>query len=150
PAPTPTTPAPRASPSPPRPLAPPSLTLKYLNINPQQVYTNQPVTISTNVVNIGGETGNYNVILKINGHVEQSKMISVGPQGTQPVKFTVTKSQPGNYTVDIDGQKGSFTITGAGGSNGSRSSSGLIALLVMVVLILATAVVLMISFRRPA
>ncbi|MCJ7515588.1 MAG: SBBP repeat-containing protein, partial [Dehalococcoidia bacterium] len=47
PAPTPTTPAPRASPSPPRPLAPPSLTLKYLNINPQQVYTNQPVTIST-------------------------------------------------------------------------------------------------------
>ncbi|MCX6009282.1 MAG: VCBS repeat-containing protein [Chloroflexi bacterium] len=142
-------PKPRASPSPPRPLSPPSLTLQYLSINPQQTSANQPVTITTNVVNTGDEGGNYSVALKINGQTEQSKMVSVGPQGTQPVKFTVTKAQPGTYTVDIAGQKGSFIILGAGGKASSPVSGGLIAILILGVLVLATVAVLMLG-RRPA
>ena len=61
----------------------------------------------------------------------------------------MTKSQPGTYNVAIEGQRASFTVVG-GGAPGASASGGLIALIAMAVLILATAVVLMISFRRTA
>jgi hypothetical protein len=95
--------------------------LQYLSVRPQQTVTGQPVTITTNVVNTGYEAGSYNVILTINGQVEESRMVSVGPQGTQPVKFTITKAQPGTYTINIGDQKSSFVVTGAG----SRLSAGM-------------------------
>ena len=67
----------------------------------------------------------------------------VGPHGTQPVKFTVTKDQPGTYNVDIHGKSGSFTILGAGGTTGS-STGGMIALALIGVLVIATLVVLLV------
>ena len=141
---------PGASPTLQRPLNPPQMSLQYLSIIPQQTGAGQVVTITTNVVNTGDEAGNINIALKINGRLEQSRMVSVGPQGTQPVKFTVTRAQPGTYSVDILGKSGSFTILGAGGSTSSSSgNSGLIVLLIIGVLVLATVVVLILS-RKPA
>ena len=130
-------------------LTPAILSTQYARVTPQQAYANQPVTISTNVVNTGSETGNYNVILKVNGQVEQSKMVSVGPQGTQPVKFTVTKAQPGKYIATIDGQQASFIVLGSKTSMPSING-GLMALMLIGVLVLATMVVLILSFRRSA
>jgi pimeloyl-ACP methyl ester carboxylesterase len=145
-----TTPAnPHASPTLPTQLTLAQTSVKYLSINPQQASANQPVTISANVVNTGDNAGNYNVALKINGQVEQNKMVSVGPRTTQPVKFTVTKAQPGTYKVDIVGLEGSFIINGAGKAAGASMNGGLIAILIMGFLILVVAVVLLIS-RRPA
>jgi hypothetical protein len=142
-------PAPRASSTPPRPLNPPQMSLQYLSINPQQTSANQPVTILTNVVNTGDEAGNYYLALKINGQAEQTRMVSVGPQGAQPVKFTVTKAQPGAYTVDIGGQRGSFIITGRGSNTaGAPTSSWFIAMMFVVVLALIVVVILML--RRTA
>ena len=123
----------------------------YLSVNPQQTTANQPVTITTNVVNTGDEAGNYNVVLKINGQVEQTRMVGVGPQGTQPVKFTVVKSQPGTYTVDIAGQKGSFTVLGAGGSSAATpASGGIIAMLVVGILVIIVSTLLILDSRRGA
>lgn len=131
-------------------LKPAQMSLQYLNINPKQAYANQPVTITINVVNSGDEAGNYTVVLKINGQVEQTKTVSVGRRGTQPVKFTVTRAQPGTYAIDIGGQTGSFTIIGAGGSAGAPLNGGLIAGLIIGVVIVVTAVVLILKFRRAA
>jgi hypothetical protein len=128
---------------PPLPLDEAQFSLQYLSITPQQTSAGQPVTITTNVVNTGDEAGNYNVALKINGQVEEAKMVSVGPHGTQPVKFTVTKDQPGTYNVDILDKTGSFIITGAGGTTGS-STGGMIVLALIGVLVIATIVVLLI------
>ena len=141
---------PRSSPTWSRPLNPAQMSVQYLNVSPQQASANQPVTITTNVVNTGDEGGNYYLALKINGQVEKTKMVSVGAQGTQPVKLTVTKAQPGTYTVDIGGQRGSFVVLGAGGTASTHASGGLIIILIMSVLILSTVVVLMITFRHPA
>jgi pimeloyl-ACP methyl ester carboxylesterase len=127
------------------------VSVQYMSVSPQQAKSNQPVTVLTNVVNTGDEPGSLNVALMINGQVEQTKLVSVGPQATQPVKFTVTKAEPGTYTVGILDQQGSFTITGQGGDTASKStSSGLIILIVIAALVLATAMVLLVSFRRSA
>jgi len=147
--PAPSTAASGVSPTIQRPLNPPKMSVQYVSVNPQQAYANQSVTITTNVVNTGDEAGNLNVALKINGMVEQSRMVSVGPQGTQPVKFTVTKAQPGTYTVDILGEQGSFTVLGNGGTTSAPLNGGLIAIIIMGVLVLATVLVLLLS-RKTA
>ena len=128
-----------------RQLAPANLSVQFITINPQQTAANQPVTITTNVVNTGDQAGSYNVALKINGQVEQTKMVAVGPQASQPVKFTVTKAQPGTYAVDIVDQKGSFMVMGEkSGSGTAGSNMGLIIVLaVMGVLVVTTLVVLL-------
>jgi uncharacterized membrane protein len=140
--------APHASPALQRQLNPDQISVRYLSVNPQQASAGQPVTVTTNVVNTGDAAGNQSIALTINGRVEQTKMVSVGPHATQPVKFTVTKTQPGTYAVDILDQKGSFTILGA--SNTSNNvNSGLIAILALGFLVLVT-IVLMLAFRRRA
>ncbi|HEX75778.1 MAG TPA: hypothetical protein G4O12_04255 [Dehalococcoidia bacterium] len=125
---------------------PPLFALQHLNVSPQQANAGQPVTISINVLNNGGQIGNYNLVLKINGRVEQTKMVSVSPGTAYPVKFTVYKSEPGTYNVAIDGHHSSFTILGGG----SIWSGGLTAILIMSVLVIAAVVVLILTFRRPA
>jgi hypothetical protein len=137
----------------PTPIRPPipkpaQMAVQYLGITPQQTSANQPVTISTNVVNTGDQPGSLNVVLEINGKVEQTKLVSLGPHGTQPIKFTVTRAQPGTYTVDIDGQKGSFTISGTGGTSSSDRMIGI--LIAIGALVLAVAVVVWLLIRRPA
>ena len=78
-------------------------------------------------------------------------MVSVGPQGTQPVKFSVARAQPGTYTVDIAGQKGSFTILGAGDtSSATPTPGGIIAMLVVGSLIVVVSTLLIRDFRRRA
>ena len=154
PTPTPTPPpppAPRASPSPPTltRLPPPDIRVHSLAVSPGETQSGQPVTVLANVVNNGVSSGSYNVALRVNGRVEQQRMVEVSPGTAYPVRFTVTKTQPGTYDVAIEGQKASFTVIG-GASTSAPASGGLIALIVIAVLILATAVVLMIAFRRPA
>jgi hypothetical protein len=144
---------PKTSPSTPSnwSLGPAQISTQYLSVNPQQTYAGQAVTVSTNVINTGDQAGNYNVALKVNGQVEQTRMVSVGPQATQPVKFTVTRSEPGTYTVAIDGQRDSFSVLGSGGSNAKAPvNSGLIAIILVGALILVAVVVLALTRSRPA
>ena len=124
---------------------PPDLKLKYLNINPQQAYANEPVGILTNVVNEGGTTGSYTVTLKIDGQVEQTKTVTVGPHVAHPVTFSVYKSQPGTYDVDISGQRGSFTIIGSGSSG---VSDGLVAGIATFVLLTLSGLLVILVRRR--
>jgi hypothetical protein len=138
---------PQASPALPRQLNQAQISLQYLSVNPQQAAANQPLTITGNVVNTGDQAGNYNLALKINGKVEQTRMVSVSPQATQPVKFTVAKPEPGTYTVDIGGQTVSFTILGASHNSSSTSRSGLLAILIIGIMLLATITALLISRR---
>ncbi len=144
-----TVPAHPASPTLPTQLKPAQISLQYLSVNPKQTTANQPVTITTNVVNTGDQSGNLNVTLKINGQVEETRMVSVGPQASQPIKFTVAKSQPGTYSIDIGGQTGSFTIPDSQSNKGAPVNTGMIIFLVMAVLVIAAVMVLLLS-RRSA
>ena len=140
---------PAVSPQLPRLLNAAQISVQFVSVNPQQAVANQPVTISTNVVNTGDQGGNLNVTLKINGQVEETRMVSVGPQASQPIKFTVSKAQPGTYAIDIGGQTGSFTIPASHGHKGAPANTGMIIFLVMAVMVLATVMALVFS-RRSA
>jgi uncharacterized repeat protein (TIGR01451 family) len=122
--------------------------LQYLSINPRQTIAGQPVTITTNVANTGGEAGSYNVVLKINGQVEETRMVTVGRYATQPVKFTTAKVQPGTYTVNIGDQKSTFIVTGADGGPGSAPARGIFLAAVMAVIALLVMLLVIVARRR--
>ncbi len=132
-----------------RNLSPATMSVAFVSVNPQQAVANQPVTISTNVVNTGDQGGNMTVALKVNGVVEQTRMVSVGPQASQPIKFTVARSQPGTYAIDIGGQTGSFIIPGSQSNQAAPMNTGMIILLVIAVLAVAVVMALLLS-RRSA
>jgi parallel beta-helix repeat protein len=127
---------------------PPFFTMQYMRINPLQAQVNQPVTITTNVVNSGQETGNYDVVLKVNGKPEQTKTVSVGPGATYPVNFTVAMSRPGTYTVNIDNQQGSFMVLDDGKDTGTSVNIGWIAILILGALAIVIAVFIIRAMRR--
>ena len=83
----------------------------------------QPVTIRATLRNSGGEAGTTDVILRINGEVEETKQgVAVSGQSDATVVFNVTRTEPGTYTVQIEVEKGvdvriadgTFTVTTPG------------------------------------
>jgi hypothetical protein len=126
--------------------APAKFSVGSLTVTPSQAKLNQGVNISVNVANNGGTSGSYSLEMKVNGVSESTKQVTIAAGASQTVNFTVTKAQPGTYTVDIAGQRGSFVVLGAG----TRWNGGLIAIVIAGVLILATVVVLVVAFRRRA
>jgi hypothetical protein len=82
-----------------------------LNINPAHIQTAQQVTISINVTNTGGTSGDYTVELKIDGVVESTKQITLAAGASQIVNFTVAKDAIGKYQIDIAGLKGELVVT---------------------------------------
>jgi len=118
----------------------PDLRTMYLSVNPRQVYANRPVTVLTNVVNRGGMPGSYTVALKVNGQVEQTRTVTVSPGIAHPVKFVVTRAQPGTYTLAVGGDRTRFTVMDSGQSvstgNGPMLAVGAFVLVVLVGLLL--------------
>jgi len=139
----------KVSPTLPRQLSGPQMSLQYLNINPQQASANQPVTITANVVNTGDMAGNYNLVVTVNGRVEQTRTISVGPQASQPVKFIVARAQPGTYTVAVGQQGSSFAVV-ADRSSASTSAQKTAVLIVVAVLGILMCGVVAVLIRRRA
>lgn len=139
----------RVSPSPPQPQLPPAdVRLRSISVSPSQTQTGQPVTILANMVNSGASSGSYNVALRINGRVEQQRTIEVSPGAAYPVKFIVTKSQPGTYTVNIGDQKSSFIVTGAGSRLGEGMDEGLLLAVAIAAIAILLGLLVVIARRR--
>jgi hypothetical protein len=138
---------PRSSSPPPQPMLP-YMTIQYINVNPKQASIGQSVTITANVVNTGDEADGYTAVLKIDGQVEQTRAVSVGPKATQPVKFTVIRTKPGTYTVDIGNQKANFIVIGAKTRAGTGIAGGLFIVFIAAVIAVLTGAVIVLARRR--
>ena len=89
---------------------PAKFSTSYANIEPTQVVPDQVVSISLDVANSGSTRGSYEVVLNINGKLEDSRIIDVSPGSSKTVVFNMSKTTPGTYEVSIDGHKGQFIV----------------------------------------
>ncbi len=85
-------------------------TSSNLSISPSEVNIGETVTISILITNAGDAAGSYEVTLKINGVVEATKEVTLGPGTSQEVTFSTARDVAGSYTVDVNGLSGSFTV----------------------------------------
>ncbi|ADI73449.1 S-layer-related duplication domain protein [Methanohalobium evestigatum Z-7303] len=85
-----------------------------LNISPSEVEAGNPVSITVNATNIGNMGGDYTIELMVNGTMEDSEQINLDAGNSTTVEFTHTENEPGNYSVEVDGQTGTYTVTPSG------------------------------------
>ncbi len=98
-------------PAPPAPSAPAAFTVSALSISPIEVDTGDTVTISILVTNTGDLTGSYEVTLKIDNKVVATKGVTLAGGASQKVIFTTSKDIDGTYVLNVNGLRGTFTVT---------------------------------------
>jgi hypothetical protein len=94
-------------------LTPPAFNVSNLTISPAKANPGQQVTISVRAQNTGDITGNYEVVLKIDGVIAESKVVNLASRAQDTVTFTVIRTTGKDYAVDVNGITGKFTVLGA-------------------------------------
>lgn len=82
-----------------------------LDISPEEVGIGGTVTISIDVQNMGMVEGEATVTLKINGEEVESKSVTLAASDIETVEFTYVAEAAGEYTIEVNGQTGTLTVT---------------------------------------
>jgi len=94
-------------------VAPPqqaTFTITNLTINPKQAEIFEPVLVTVNVTNIGGEQGEYIANLTVNNILEENQTIILPAGESTLAEFTVFKEVEGNYTIQVADLTSSLTL----------------------------------------
>ena len=104
------------------PLKPAEFVTSELSITPLEMKSGDTATVNGTVTNIGNKQGTCLVTFKVNGVVEDSRDIILAGGDSKSFNFTITKSQPGTYTIIVssDGYKEQkHTVTVGSGEKNS-------------------------------
>ncbi|MEM0313034.1 MAG: CARDB domain-containing protein, partial [Candidatus Bathyarchaeia archaeon] len=82
-------------------LRPAEFSLRDLFVHPDEVYVDEPVTVSVNVTNIGDEAGNYTVTLIFDGEPFENRTVSLRGGEFSVLEFSVVAKTEGNHTVAV-------------------------------------------------
>ncbi len=108
---------------------------------PQTARAGQQVTIYANMANRGDIQGTYVATLRINGDVAETKEGSLEGNTAVPLQFSVSRSEPGTYYVDVNGQRSFFTVVESG-------NRGRFLILLIIIPLFAVVIALLILRRR--
>ncbi len=81
-----------------------------LSIVPASVFTNEQSLIRSNITNDGTKADTRDVELILNGSVVDNRSVALAPGEIKEINFTRQEALPGNYTVEILGQKGLLEV----------------------------------------
>ncbi|MBI2979654.1 MAG: hypothetical protein HYY41_02345 [Chloroflexi bacterium] len=85
------------------PSSPAKFQVTSIDVAPIVVLLGEKIAVTANVGNIGGTKGSYSLTLKVNGAIQETRDLTIGPGSTQTTVFNVVKDVPGLYTVEIEG-----------------------------------------------
>jgi hypothetical protein len=95
----------------------PDLSAKFaisnLYIYPQSTAVGNSVYISLAITNIGHSFGYNDVVLKLNGAVEDTKQVSLEAGEKTDIQFICANKPVGDYKFDVNSAPGFFSITEA-------------------------------------
>jgi hypothetical protein len=74
-----------------------------LTISPLEAEVFEPVLVTVNVTNIGGEQGEYVANITVNGVLEENQTVLLLAGESTIVEFMVIKEVEGTYTVEVGG-----------------------------------------------
>jgi hypothetical protein len=127
-------------------------TISGLVISPAEANTGQSITISATIEETNNKSGIYEGTLRIDGTVEETKSLTIAPLGSEQISFEISRGEAGEYSVNLDGLTGSFTVTGEPVSDSSESSFPTVAVVIGVIaaLVIVGGLVYYLNRRRDA
>lgn len=97
--------------SPAPPVSLPNILIQSASLSAKTVTSGTPVTVTADIINKSAVNGIKKVTLYVNGQVETTQGITVNRGGSTKLTLDVTRSEPGDYTVYVDGvQAGRFKV----------------------------------------
>jgi len=81
-----------------------------LSISPNMVDSEENVTMTIDITNVGGLGGSCTIMLLIDGAEEATQKLTLAPGASDTVTFVVTREDSGTYSVEIDRLTGEFTV----------------------------------------
>lgn len=89
----------------------PNITVQGARLSATTATPGIPVTVTADIINKSTVNSNKRVTLYINGQVDTVQGVTVNSGGSSQLTFTVSRSEPGDYTVYVDGvPAGSFKV----------------------------------------
>jgi hypothetical protein len=92
------------------PTRPASFVITNLSITPSEVYVGESVSISALIRNVGDLSGSYEISLKIDDRVVQTKQVTLIGGDSERVSFSVITDIAGEHVVKINGLSGAFRV----------------------------------------
>jgi len=81
------------------------------SLSAKTVTPGTPITVTADIANKSAVNGSKKVTLYVNGQVETTQGITVNSGGSTQLTFNVSRSEPGDYSVYVDGvPAGSFKV----------------------------------------
>jgi len=80
---------------------PASFTLSNIIVTPAEASLGKTVNISVDIANSGDLSGNYEVVLKIDGNVEGKQTVTVAGHTSTKASFSISTIAAGSHTVEI-------------------------------------------------
>jgi len=93
------------------PVSMPNIVVQSATISSTKVAPGETITITANLANKGTVNGTSAVKVYVNGQEEAAQGITINSGSNRPVSFTISRNEPGTYTVYVGGTPaGSFTV----------------------------------------
>ena len=83
----------------PAPMA--NIAVQSASLSTAKVAPGAPVTVTANLANKGTANGSTQVKLYVNGQEEAHQGVTLSSGGNTPIKFTVSRDEPGSYSVYV-------------------------------------------------
>jgi uncharacterized membrane protein len=132
-------------------LTPPAeFQISNLEVNPNDVEIGEEVTVSVDVVNIGGQTGSSTISFIVNQTTADTRTVTLEKEESTTVEFKISKQTQGTYIVEVAGEVSQFTVGYESSNGGSSNPFPFEYLVAAVAIILLIVIILYFLFRRKA
>jgi len=111
------------------------LVYSNLTIEPKSVEPGENVNITVEAANFGTLRDADTMTIKVNGEEIATEDLVLGPGEIMTIEFTLNRSKPGTYLVEVDGRSDTFKVMG------SQFSSTAIVVLAILAILSITAVI---------
>jgi len=90
--------------------AQPSFKVLSLGIAPTKINIGEKTTIEVEIKNGNAKTYTYNVPVMVNGVADDRRSVTLAPGATELITFTLTKSQPGTYSISVGDRESTLMV----------------------------------------
>jgi hypothetical protein len=91
-------------------MLPADFAVTSLKTNPSQAAAGQEVQVTAEVINVGGMPGNFNSPLLLNGVKADTKVVTIQPNATKIITYSVSANKPGAYVLALGNTTAKFSI----------------------------------------